>query len=72
MKKLVLLITSLLFAFTIFAHGPTPQKVQKSVKIAASPDKVWEVVKDLITQTNGSLSYPISKLKLKVKINLEL
>ncbi|MDA9913812.1 SRPBCC family protein [Methylophilaceae bacterium] len=65
MKKIVLLITSLLFAFTIFAHGPTPQKVQKSVKIAASPDKVWEVVKDF-DNANKWLPF-VSDIKVEVK-----
>jgi mxaD protein len=65
MKKIVLLISSLLFAFTIFAHGPTPQKVQKSVKIAASPDKVWEVVKDF-DNANKWLPF-VSDIKVEVK-----
>ena len=29
-----------------FAHGPTPQKVEKSVVIKAPPAKVWAMVKD--------------------------
>lgn len=28
------------------AHGPTPQKVEETVTIAAPPDKVWAKVKD--------------------------
>ncbi|BAQ15899.1 SRPBCC family protein [Methyloceanibacter caenitepidi] len=28
------------------AHGPTPQKVEESIAIAAPPAKVWELVKD--------------------------
>lgn len=29
-----------------FAHGPTPQKVEKSIVIKAAPAKVWATVKD--------------------------
>ncbi len=28
------------------AHGPTPQKVEETITIAAPPDKVWAKVKD--------------------------
>lgn len=40
-----------LFALSIFsgplsAHGPTPQKAVQTIEIAASPEAVWEVVKD--------------------------
>lgn len=28
------------------AHGPTPQKVEERIEIAAPPDKVWAVVKE--------------------------
>ena len=28
------------------AHGPTPQKVEESIEIAAPPDAVWNIVKD--------------------------
>lgn len=28
------------------AHGPTPQKVEESIAIAAPPEKVWELVKN--------------------------
>jgi mxaD protein len=33
-------------SFTASAHGPTPQKVDESIEIAAPPAKVWELVKD--------------------------
>ncbi len=28
------------------AHGPTPQKVEEKIEIAAPPEKVWEIIKD--------------------------
>lgn len=28
------------------AHGPTPQKVEEKIEIAAPPEKVWAIVKD--------------------------
>ena len=28
------------------AHGPTPQKVEESIAIAAPPEKVWEAIKN--------------------------
>jgi len=35
-----------LVSFTAAAHGPSPQKVEKSITIKADPDKVWAIVKD--------------------------
>lgn len=33
-------------ALAAHAHGPTPQKVDESIDIAAPPDKVWAIAKD--------------------------
>ncbi len=46
MKKLLAVITAALLPFTAFAHGPSPQKVEKEIVIKAPPAKVWAVVKD--------------------------
>ena len=35
-----------IFSLTAAAHGPSPQKVEKSVTIKAPPAKVWAMVKD--------------------------
>jgi len=35
-----------LVSFTALAHGPSPQKVEKTITIKADPDKVWAIVKD--------------------------
>ena len=49
-KFLALLALAILPNLTLvpmaFAHGPTPQKVEKSVVIKAPPAKVWAMVKD--------------------------
>ena len=29
-----------------YAHGPTPQKVEEKIEIAAPPEKVWAIVKE--------------------------
>ena len=46
MKKLLALIAMALLPLTAVAHGPTPQKVEKTVTIKADPAKVWALVKD--------------------------
>lgn len=46
MKKMFALLALAAIPFTAFAHGPSPQKVDKSVVIKAEPAKVWALVKD--------------------------
>jgi hypothetical protein len=50
MKKILALLSlSLgigLVPFAASAHGPSPQKVEKSITIKADPAKVWAIVKD--------------------------
>ena len=46
MKKIIIGIFLTFVSFSVFAHGPSPQKVEKSITINASPDKVWAIVKD--------------------------
>ena len=65
MKKLLVVLFALTFSILAVAHGPTPQKVQKTVTIAASPDKVWAVVKDF---DNGNKWLPfVTGIKLETK-----
>lgn len=33
-------------AATAFAHGPTPQRAEEKITIAAPPAKVWDTIKD--------------------------
>ena len=46
MKKIIFTLLAVLFSTLAFSHGPTPQKVQESVTIAASPEKTWEALKN--------------------------
>ena len=46
MKKLLTIIALAALSFNASAHGPSPQKVEKTVVIKAAPAKVWAVVKD--------------------------
>ena len=46
MKKIIIGFFLLFVSINVFAHGPSPQKVEKSIKINASPDKVWAIIKD--------------------------
>lgn len=46
MNKLLAIIAAALLPFTAFAHGPSPQKVEKEIVIKADPAKVWAIVKD--------------------------
>jgi uncharacterized protein YndB with AHSA1/START domain len=47
MKKILALIALSAFAMSAYAHGPSPQKVEKEVVIKAEPAKVWALVKDV-------------------------
>ncbi|MDP1766836.1 MAG: SRPBCC family protein [Methylotenera sp.] len=50
MKKILALLaiglSVSLVPFTAAAHGPSPQKVEKTITIKADPAKVWAIVKD--------------------------
>lgn len=46
MKKIITSIFLFFVSLNVFAHGPSPQKVEKTIIINASPDKVWVIVKD--------------------------
>tara|TARA_B100001769_G_scaffold274771_1_gene274094 strand:+ start:1313 stop:1747 length:435 start_codon:yes stop_codon:yes gene_type:complete len=46
MKKFILTLITLLFSMVIYAHGPTPQKVQESITVKVAPAKAWTIVKD--------------------------
>ncbi|MDC1109492.1 SRPBCC family protein [Methylophilaceae bacterium] len=46
MKKIIFALVVIMFSASVFSHGPTPQKVQESVTIAASPQKTWEALKN--------------------------
>lgn len=63
LPTLLLCLSLCALALPASAHGPTPQKVEESVEIAAPPAKVWDIVKDFgkisdwspaVTKSEGS------------------
>lgn len=65
MKKFLALIALATLSFNAAAHGPTPQKVEKTITIKAEPAKVWAMVKDF-----GGLHKwlpPVASTKLETK-----
>ncbi len=58
MRSLLLGVFTLAATFAAQAHGPTPQKVEEKIEIAAPPEKVWGVIKDFgnIGDWNPALS----------------
>ncbi len=46
MKKLLAVFALATLSFNAAAHGPSPQKVEKTITIKAAPAKVWAIVKD--------------------------
>jgi carbon monoxide dehydrogenase subunit G len=46
MNKFLALLALAILPLTAAAHGPSPQKVEKSIVIKAPPAKVWAIVKD--------------------------
>ena len=47
MRKFIYALTALTLSMSVFAHGPTPQKVQESITVNIAPAKAWSVVKNL-------------------------
>ncbi|MCC7250897.1 SRPBCC family protein [Hyphomicrobium sp.] len=45
-RAMATLALSLAAAMPAFAHGPTPQKAEEKITIAAPPAKVWEALKE--------------------------
>lgn len=46
MKVWLIAVQLLWLPYTVFAHGPTPQKAKQSEVINASVDQVWALIKD--------------------------
>jgi hypothetical protein len=46
MNKFLALLALAILPLTAAAHGPSPQKVEKTIVIKAAPAKVWAIVKD--------------------------
>lgn len=65
MKKLFALLALAILPLTAMAHGPSPQKVDKSVTIKADPAKVWALVKDFGNMHKWHPSVASTKLEKK-------
>jgi carbon monoxide dehydrogenase subunit G len=65
MNKFLALLALAILPLAAAAHGPTPQKVEKSIVIKAAPAKVWAIVKDF---GNMQIWHPaIASTKLEKK-----
>jgi carbon monoxide dehydrogenase subunit G len=64
MNKFLALLALTFIPFSAMAHGPSPQKVEKTIVIKAPPAKVWAIVKDF-----GNMSWHpgIASTKLEKK-----
>jgi carbon monoxide dehydrogenase subunit G len=65
MKKLFTLIALATLSFNAAAHGPSPQKVEKTIVIKAAPAKVWAVVKDFGNMQTWHPAIASTKLEKK-------
>lgn len=57
-RALIALAAAALVTTPLMAHGPTPQQLSRSIKVAAPPDKVWALLADpaLITTWQPSVA----------------
>lgn len=65
MKKLLALIAIAMLPLTAAAHGPSSQKVEKSVTIKADPAKVWALIKDFGNMQKWHPAVASDKLETK-------
>lgn len=72
MKKILALIALSVVSFTAAAHGPTPQKVEKSITIKADQAKVWAIVKDFGNFQKWHPAVATDKLEQKKDENGEM
>jgi mxaD protein len=70
MRKFILAFTSLMFSMSVFAHGPTPQKVQESITVDIAPAKAWLVVKNFtdFNKIMKTRSYDDEIMKIKYEM----
>ena len=65
MKKFLALLALAILPLTVAAHGPSPQKVEKTITIKAPPAKVWALVKDFGNMQAWHPSIANTKLEKK-------
>ncbi|MBT4759405.1 MAG: SRPBCC family protein [Nitrosomonadales bacterium] len=70
MKKIIFAIMAIMLSASVFSHGPTPQKVQESVTIAASPEKTWDALKNYseFKKIMKVRSFKDKKMKIKYEL----
>ena len=72
MNKFLALLALAVLPFTAFAHGPSPQKVEKTIVIKAAPAKVWAIVKDFGNMQTWHPGITSDKLEQKKDDNGEM
>jgi carbon monoxide dehydrogenase subunit G len=72
MNKFLALLALAALPFSAFAHGPSPQKVEKSITIKAAPAKVWAIVKDFGNMQTWHPGIASDKLEQKKDDNGEM
>ena len=72
MKKFLALLALAILPLTAAAHGPSPQKVEKTIVIKAAPAKVWAIVKDFGNMHTWHPSFASTKLEQKKDENGEM
>ena len=72
MKKFLALLALAILPLTVAAHGPSPQKVEKTITIKAPPAKVWALVKDFGNMQAWHPAIASDKLEQKKDDNGEM
>ena len=70
MRKFIYALTALTLSMSVFAHGPTPQKVQESITVDIAPAKAWLVVKNFtdFNKIMKTRSYDDEIMKIKYEM----
>ncbi len=71
MNKLLAALALAALSFNAAAHGPSPQKVEKTITIKAAPAKVWAIVKDFGNMQTWHPAVASDKLEQKKDENGE-
>jgi hypothetical protein len=65
MNKFLALIALAMLPLTALAHGPSPQKIEKTIVVKAAPAKAWAIVKDFGNMHTWNPAITGSKLEKK-------
>ena len=72
MNKFLALLALAALPLSAAAHGPSPQKVEKTIVIKAAPAKVWAIVKDFGNMQTWHPAVASDKLEQKKDENGEM